>query len=323
MSNRRNGGAPAGKMIEINGAEATGKTLLALSLCTNAQKAGGMCLYMDYEGTFNSEFAKTIGLDGNNNFIYCQPQTLEEGFTTIFSTLKALDEAEKKGRDPYPVVVIVFDSIAGAPCGEDILAENPNPTANVGLKPRILSKNISTLLRTTGRKKVLLVFLNQLRTNINAGYGGDKWIAPGGKAIPYAASVRLRVSTLSKIKSGDDVVGLETLVETKKCRFGPPFRKCKFNIFFNRGIDDVGSILDVLSASKGVVKSSGGPRGSLFHFKGEDKETALTKKEWVKKFKTDEVFKNRVLDLMETAMIKKTEVDDDTEVSKESGSEED
>lgn len=323
MSNRRDGGGPAGKMIEINGAEATGKTLLALSMCASAQKNGGMCLYMDYEGTFNAEFAKTIGLDGNKNFIYSQPQTLEEGFATIFSTIKALDAAEKAGREPFPVVVMVFDSIAGAPCGADILTENPDPTATVGLKPRILSKNITTLLRATGRKKVLLVFLNQLRANINAGYGGDKWIAPGGKAVPYAASIRLRVTTLGKLKVKDDVVGLRTLVETKKCRFGPPFRKCEFDIYFNRGIDDAGSILDILSDSKGIVKSAGGTKGSQFHFKGDDKETtALNKKDWIKKFKTDEAFKTRVLDLLETAMVKKVELNDDTEVNTEAGSEE-
>lgn len=322
-SNRRNGGAAAGKILDISGAESTGKSLLAQSLCKSTQQLGGLCLYMDFENAFQNEFAKIIGLDVNKNFIYSQPTSLEEGFDSIFGLIKTLDEAEKIGQQPFPVVTIVFDSVAGAPCLLDITTENTDATSSIAMKPRVLSKNITTLLKATGRKKVLLVFLNQLRANIGASYGADKWITPGGKSIPFASSLRLRVSTLSKLKVKDEIVGIRASVEVRKNRFGPGFRKAEFDIYYDRGIDDAGSILDVLSDSKGIVKSSGGTKGSLYHFKGDDKETAINKKEWMKKFKTDEEFKTRVLDLLEIAMVKKPTLTEDLDIDTEAGSDED
>lgn len=324
MSNRRNGGYPISKIVEITGHSATGKSLLAIAAAANAQKDGGLGIMLDYEGSFGTEFAKVIGLDVENNFVYSQPNSLEDGFSMIFETLRSLSEAEKAGREPYKSVVIIFDSIAGAPLAQDLVSENVSPTDSIGLKARIISKNITTLRAAAGRKNVILIFLNQLKANIGAMGHGEKFVSPGGKAIPYFSSIRLQVNAIAKLKVKDEVVGIKTLVDVKKSRFGPPHRKCEFDLFFNRGIDDAGSILDYLSEARGIVKTSGGSKGSLYHFKGDDRDsTALNKKDWSKQFKTNETFRSRVEDLLEIAMVRKPELEEDEAVTSESGAEDD
>lgn len=323
-ANRRGGGVPIGKVISIGGLEGSGKTLLALSICANAQRDKGLGIYLDGEGTFNAEFAKMIGLDVDNNFIYSQPGTIEEVFQTIFATMTKLDAAEKQGREPFKSVVIVVDSVAAFPCAIDLATENPDPQSTMAMKPRVLSKNISTLLRQAGRKNVCLVFLNQLRANIGASFGADKWVEPGGKAIPYASSLRLRVSTLSKLKINDEVVGLRTLVSVRKCRFGPPFRESIFDLYFSRGIDDITCTMETLVLFGELKSGKGGSKGNIYYFPDEDKEeTGMSKKEFHVKYKTDAAFKERILGLMEKSLVKHAEVNEDSDIQAESGPGED
>lgn len=318
ISNRRNGGAPISKIIEIVGHYSTGKSLLAQLICAAAQKQGAMIMYEDFEGTIDTNWAKTIGLDVNKNFIYSQPNHLEEGFEMIFTTLRMIDEVEKQGKEPFPFTVIVVDSVAGAPVSADLETENVDPGANMGLKARIISKNITNLRGAAGRKNVLLIFLNQLKEKIGAmGYTDEaKFSTPGGKAIRYFSSASMQISSVGKIKNKDnEIVGIKTAVKILKNRFGPGFRTADFPIFFNRGIDDGKSILDYLSESRGVVKSAGGRNGMSYHFKGDDKETGLNEAEWLKLFKTDTVFRNRVEDLLEKDLVKHPESKEGEETS--------
>lgn len=325
ISNRRNGGAPVSKIIEIVGAYATGKSLLAQLICANCQKQGGLVMYEDYEGTLSTEWADTIGLNVSNNFIYGQPSTLEEGFEMIFTTLHMLDECEKQGKEPFPFIVIVMDSVAAAPLSADLETENVDPGANMGLRARIVSKNITNLRGAAGRRNVLLIFLNQMKEKIGAmGYTDEaRFSCPGGKAIRYFSSASMQISSVGKIKNKDnEIVGIKTSVKILKNRFGPGFRIADFPIFFNRGIDDAISCLEFLSEGNGIIKANNGPKGATYHFKGDDKETGLTQADWVKAFKNDTSFRTRVDDLLEKLLVKHPESKEGEEVSIEAGSEE-
>jgi recombination protein RecA len=304
ISNQIDGGIPVGKVAEIAGLEGTGKTLLAMQICANAQKMGGLPVYIDTEHAFNTDFAQRVGLDTKNNFIYVNPGTVEDVFKTIFTIIHRLDEQEKKVKEKIPFVVIVWDSVAATPTKQDVEGENPDPAATIGLKPRILSKNIYTLLGMTGRKRVAQVFLNQLRTNIKAQPFQDPYITPGGKAIPFAASVRLRISTKGKIKVDDSIVGIEAQVKCVKTRFGPPYRSCEFPIYFTHGVDDTESIVDMLVEKDVIIGKSAGAKGKVFYLKGDSADTAVSKVELKRKYKNDPAFKKLINHELSKVMVK-------------------
>lgn len=282
----------------------TGKTLLAMQICANAQKMGGLPVYIDTEHAFNTDFAQRVGLDTKNNFIYVNPGTVEDVFKTIFTIIHRLDDQEKKSKGKIPFVVIIWDSVAATPTKQDVESENPDPASTIGLKPRILSKNIYTLLGMTGRKRVAQVFLNQLRTNIKAQPFQDPYITPGGKAIPFAASVRVRISTKGKIKVEDSIVGIETQAKCVKTRFGPPYRSCEFPIYFTHGVDDSEAIVDILVEKDVIIGKSAGPKGKVFYLKGDKEESALSKVELKRKYKNDSAFKARINQELSKVMIK-------------------
>lgn len=301
ISNRKDGGIPVGKVSEISGLEASGKTLLAMQICANTQKDGGLPVYIDTENAFQTDFANRVGLDTGKDFLYAAPGSVEEVFKYIFTVLKKIDD--KKSKSNFKYVTLIWDSVAATPCDIDLKEENPDPTATVGLKPRVLSKNIYTLLRSTGRANVAQVFINQLRTNIGARFGQDKYVTPGGKAIPFASSVRVRLAKIGQVKVGDQIVGFKTKAKCVKTRFGPPFRTCEFPLYFTHGVDDTESIMDVLTKHNKIVKKSAGPYGSKFYFKDEGKESAKLKIEFKKMVKTDPKYIKKVMDLLDEVMI--------------------
>ncbi len=304
ISNRRNGGLPVGKLITLAGNSASGKSLMAAHICANTQKMGGLPIYIDAEQSFNHDFAGRIGLDTEHNFWYPEaPSSVEDVFTFLFSLGHQIDELEKSGEWPYKFITIVWDSVASSPCKADLTTENPDPTATVGLKPRILSKNFSTFLKMFSKKNILLVCINQLRTNIRAQPFSDPWVEPGGNALPFYSSVRIRLSSIGKLKTEEkETIGVKTQAEVMKTRFGPPHRKCEFPIYFTHGIDDEESILTSVLDKGGIDEYAGGAKGKQLGFKGEPKENAIPRLEFKKKFMTDKDFKKRVLDAFDKVM---------------------
>ena len=305
IANQRNGGLPLGRITEISGKPASGKSLMAVHLCVEAQKEGALCVYLDNEHSLNEDFAKRIGLDtSSENFLMPEPpESVEAVFEFLFGLTHQIDELKKEGNFPWKYVLVIWDSVAATPCKADIEAENPDPTSNVGLKPRVLSKNLSTFLRMASKKDIVLVCLNQLRTNIRAMPGQDPWITPGGNAIPFYSSVRIRLSSIGKLKNSlKDVVGVKTEAKIEKTRFGPPFRKVVFPIYFTHGIDDPESILQSLVDRKAISSASAGRNGTILWFADQKKEDAIKKIDFKKLYMTDETFKNKVLDVFETAM---------------------
>lgn len=286
----------------------SGKSLLAITTCAQAQKQGGLCIYLDPENAFNEDFATRVGLDINAESFWMPepPPTVEALFKFLFNFCKQMDEAKKEGEWHYKFVVIVWDSVASTPCAADLASENPDPGANIGLKPRILSKNLTTFIGMAAKTDILLLCLNQLRNRIGGMPGQDPYVAPGGNAIPFYSSVRIRLSPVGKLKEKDsnEVIGVNTQVVVHKTRFGPPFRKAEFPIYFTHGIDDPESIIDALEKRKGVNVASAGSKGKIIWFSDQEKENAIRKVDFKKKFLTDADFRDKVMDVFEKVMTK-------------------
>lgn len=308
MSNRRNGGYPVGKIVEIAGPPHSGKTLLAIHACERAQRDGGLCIYLDPENAFNEDFAKRIGLNLESDsfwYVHPPPPTIESLFNFLFDLSNQIDKLKKDGEWPYKFVLVVWDSVASSPPKEDSEKENPDPSSNVGLVPRIISKNLRTFLGLAAKKDILLMCLNQLRNAINIMPGQDPWRTPGGNAIPFYSSIRLRIKGIGKIKdSTGEIIGVNTEVKVEKTRFGPPFRKAIFPIYFTHGVDDPECIINSLEEKGAVETINGGPKGKFILFSGEPKENAIKKSEFKKMFLSDEKFKSKTLDVFEKAMVK-------------------
>lgn len=320
IANRRDGGIPVGKITEISGHESTGKTLLAMQIARNAQKDGALVIYIDPEHALNSDFAGRVGLDvASENFIHMDPPCMENVFEVIFTLFKRLEAAEKenRGKLPYPYVLVIWDSIPASPPKEDVDKENPNPTATVGLVPRILSKNLKQVISFSSRKNVAQVYLNQLRTRIGAFPGQDPYVETGGKALPYYASARIRLKSVGKIKdkTTGEILGIRTTGEVKKTRFGPPYRKANFDIFFTKGVDDTDSLMDFLEVRGILGCRSGGSKGTRWFVKcnpdDDGRGETMSRLEMKQKILTDPAFKSKLLDHVENIMVKDL-IDPDT-----------
>lgn len=269
ISNDSKGGIPVGKITEISGHEATGKSLLALQIMANAQKMGGYCIYIDTEQGFNTDFAKRVGLDIDNNFMHIVSISVEDVFTLINEVAAEIREKKKaKEKNQPEFYVIVWDTVAATYTQHDLDAEDPDPQASIAMKPRILSKNVPFVLQTIAKYDIAFICLNQLRTIIGAMPGQDPYVSVGGKAIPYYSSVRIRLQTRGKLKDKKDnsIYGMKTKAKVQKTRFGPPHRIAEFPIYFSYGIDDEESMVNVLSKAGTVKKRNAGRHGTQYSF---------------------------------------------------------
>ncbi len=258
ISNRRDGGVPVGKLTEISGEEASGKSLLCAHLCKNVQKKGGVVAYLDTENAMHPEFAAQLGVD-LSKMIYVQPGTIEEVGETIEKIILMTRQKAKN-----KLVLIVWDSIAGTPPQAEIEG-NYDPNERIGLAAKAISKMMRKLIQTLGKERIALVFTNQLRYSF-AKYG-DPFITPGGKAIPFFSSVRIRLQRRGAEKEGadketgdlgkGDVIGVNTTAKVVKNRLGPPHRKCNFFISFASGIEDVPSWFEKLHETGFIEKADG------------------------------------------------------------------
>jgi len=251
IANRKNGGAPVGKLTEINGEEASGKSLLCAHLAKEAQKKGGIVAYIDVENAMNPEFMEAIGVD-LKRLIYLQPGTVEEVQEAI---LKMILMTRQKA--PTQLVLIIWDSIAGTPtkCEIEGTAElNMNEQLE---KSKVLSKMMRQITQVLGKERICLVFTNQLKVKIGNMYG-DPMTTPGGKAVPYHASVRIRLTRRGTEKDDSDTVtGVNTTAKVIKNRLGPPMRACHFFISFDHGIEDESSWFEMLHEKGSITKNNG------------------------------------------------------------------
>ena len=267
ISNRPYGGFPVGRITEITGLEASGKSLLAAHTLAETQKKGGLAVYIDTESATSSEFLAAIGVD-LKTMLYVPLETIEE----IFETIETIVEGVRKS-DKDRLVTIVVDSIMGASTKIEMSAEY-DKDGYATSKSIILSKAMRKVTNWIARERICLIFTNQLRVKMGVSFG-DAWTTSGGKAIPFHASVRLRLKNTGQIKAkvngAEQIVGSKTNVQVVKNRMGPPHRKIDYEIYYDSGIDNWGGWLGVMKTFDIVAQS-----GAWYTMQDVDHETGET-----------------------------------------------
>ena len=252
ISNRPNGGFPVGRITEITGLEASGKSLLAAHALANTQKAGGMAVYIDTENAISRDFLEAIGID-LEKMLYIPLETIEDIFEAIESIIESIRKSSKDR-----LVTIVVDSVMGASTKIEMAAEY-DKDGYATSKSIILSKGMRKLTNMLGREKICLIFTNQLRSRLGVSFG-DPWTTSGGKAIPFHSSVRLRLKSVGQIKVKkdgiDQVIGIKTRTQVVKNRLGPPLKTIDYDIYFESGIDNYGGWLNIMKQFK-LVNTAG------------------------------------------------------------------
>lgn len=235
------GGIPRGRITEIYGTESSGKTTLALHAVAEAQRAGGLALYVDAEHAMDPEYARALGVDVDRLYI-SQPNNGEEA-------LEIVDAVTRSGA----VDIVVLDSVAALVPKAEIEGEMGD--AFVGIQARLMSQGLRKLGGNINRSNTSVIFINQLREKIGVMYGNPE-TTPGGRALKFWASVRLEVRRGDALKNGTEQIGARTKVKVVKNKVAPPFRTCEFDIIYGQGISRAGDLLDIATL-KSVVSRAG------------------------------------------------------------------
>lgn len=252
ISNRRHGGIAVGRITELTGLEGSGKSLVGAHLMATTQKMGGVAVLIDTETAVNSEFYQAIGLD-LKKLVWVEAPTVEDVFDRM---VYLIEHIRKHPANKNKIVTIVVDSVAAASTKKEMEADFSKDGYATD-KAIIISKAMRKITGMIAKEKIALVFTNQLRQKMNAPAFSDPWTTSGGKAISFHASTRLRLVLIGKISnSAGEVIGVKVKATVVKNRLGPPHRTAEFEIYFNRGIDDVGAWLKIMKELK-MVKQGG------------------------------------------------------------------
>ena len=233
----------------INGLEGSGKSLIGAHALAATQKKGGLAVYIDTESAVSSEFLQAIGID-TENMLYVHLETVEEIFDTIETIVTKIRESDKD-----KLVTILVDSLAAASTKVEMDADF-DKDGWATAKAIVISKAMRKITQLIARQRVCLIFTNQLRQKLGVMFG-DPWTTSGGKALPFHSSTRIRLKNVGQIKdTKKNTIGIKIRAQVIKNRLGPPLRSADFSLYFDKGIDDFGSWLEVLKGHK-LIKQAG------------------------------------------------------------------
>ena len=247
ISNRRNGGLPEGRIIEIFGPPSIGKSHLAIQIARSTQLMNGIVVYIDTENATSVENLSLLGVDISKRFVYVDTHCTEEVLSIAEATIM-----KAKAMDKGIPVTIIWDSVAASSPKAELIGDYDKDS--IGLQARAISKGMRKITGVIGNQNVLFVILNQIRTKIGVMYG-DPTTTPGGKAIPFHSSVRIKLGAGQKIENKNkEVIGIHVSAKTIKNKVSPPFRTIEFEIHFGKGIKEHEQVFDLLRKNgSGVV----------------------------------------------------------------------
>jgi len=302
ISNRKSGGIPVGKITTIAGESQSGKSLIATQILSNAQKMGGIAIYIDTENASDPGWMVNLGLSTDKDFLYLQTQTLEDTFQAIENVI-----GNVRQKAPDRLVCIVWDSVAATPARAEVEGSY-DPNSQIGVSARVIARGLRKITEMIGQQKIALVLTNQLKTNIGQMFG-DSRVEPGGKGLPYQASARVWLTRHTGKANGiitneqGQLIGYRTSAQIVKNRFGPPNRTCEFDVLFDLannkvGIDDEASWLKVVAGTDNCPRS-----GAWYTLKYADGEEKKFQKTDYPRLIQDEKFRTRILDILHSELI--------------------
>ena len=254
------GGLPRGRVVEIYGPESSGKTTVALHAVANAQKAGGICAFIDAEHALDPDYAKKLGVD-TDALLVSQPDNGEQA-------LEIADMLVRSGA----LALVVIDSVAALTPRAEIEGEMGD--SHVGLQARLMSQALRKMTGALSNANTTAIFINQLREKIGVMFGSPE-TTTGGRALKFYSSIRLDVRRIETLKDGTDMVGNRTRVKVAKNKVAPPFKQAEFDILYGEGISREGSLID-LGVEHGIIRKA----GAWFTYEadqlGQGKENART-----------------------------------------------
>lgn len=239
ISNQKDGGLPEGRIVEIFGPPSIGKSHIATQIARSTQKMGGIVVYIDTENATSVENLRLLGVDITKRFVYVDTHCTEEVLSIAESTI-----IKAKAMNKDVPVTIIWDSVAATSPKAELTGDYEKES--IGLQARAISKGMRKITGVIANEKVLMVCLNQIRTKVGVLYG-DPTTTPGGMAIPFHSSVRIKLGAGSQILNKDkEPIGINVSAKTIKNKVSAPFRKCDFEIHFGKGIREHEQVFDVL-----------------------------------------------------------------------------